>query len=90
VSFRDLLPRLVGRKFCTSQKGYYGTVPAAAEAGDLICVLHGCCVPLILRKAASLPADHFVLIGAAYVDGIMDGEVINCGEAGSEIAIRII
>jgi len=89
VSFRNLLSRLVGWKFCTSRKGYYGTVPAAAEAGDLICVLHGCCVPVILRKTPSL-ADHFVLIGAAYVHGIMDGEVIKCSEAGSEIVIKIV
>jgi hypothetical protein len=89
VTFRDLLPRLAGWKFCVSRKGYYGTVPAAAEAGDLICVLHGCCVPLILRKAPSSPPDHFVMIGAAYVHGIMDGEVIKATRQGVRLLSKL-
>ncbi|KAH8648801.1 hypothetical protein BGZ60DRAFT_390277 [Tricladium varicosporioides] len=47
--------------------------PRATKSGDLICVLLGCKYPVILRRIEK----HFVLIGEAYIDGIMGGELMD-------------
>jgi len=57
------------------------------QAGDLVCVMYGCPVPLVLRDVQRGEAGSFEdrllekrqiygLIGTAYVRGIMDGEVM--------------
>jgi hypothetical protein len=38
----------------------------------MVCVILGCQVPLIIQKVNG----HQVLVGEAYVHGIIDGEVI--------------
>lgn len=55
-----------------SEKGYLGIVPPHTQAGDIVCVLFGCSMPVILRKAEN----HYIFIGESYVHGIMDGEAI--------------
>ncbi len=44
-----------------------------AQKGDIIVILYGCSVPLILRPRNE---GGFMLIGGAYVYGIMQGEAI--------------
>jgi hypothetical protein len=62
-----------------SARGYIrkteGTFP---QEGDLIGVLLGSQVPHILRKVD----DHYIVICDAYVDGIMNGEVMDAFERG--------
>jgi hypothetical protein len=41
-------------------------------AGDFVCVIFGCSVPVILRKVR----DHFRVVGEAYVHGLMDGQAV--------------
>jgi hypothetical protein len=56
-----------------TRKGYFLTIShGKTEAGDVICVLLGGSVPYILRPID----DSYILIGEAYVHGIMDGEVL--------------
>lgn len=51
----------------------FGLCPPDTKAGDLICILHGCSVPVILREEE----DGFVkLVGESYVHGKMDGEAV--------------
>ena len=58
-----------------------GLAPQGAKAGDVICLLFGCTVPIVLRKQQRSTAEvHWRLIGDAYVDGIMDGEIIETCE----------
>ncbi|KAK6379475.1 hypothetical protein LTS17_006393 [Exophiala oligosperma] len=58
-------------------KSMVGLVPRAAKIGDVICILYGCSVPVVLRKRQSSTSDtSWLLVGEAYVDGIMDGEEI--------------
>lgn len=59
------------RRFVITSKGYYGLVPAMAHVGDCICLIHGCNAPLVLREVD----DHYVLVEACYVYGVMDGEI---------------
>lgn len=42
-----------------STKGYIGMVPAETQPGDMICVLHGCSLPVILRGVG----EHFIFVG---------------------------
>ena len=68
-------PRLVsidGRTFFTTEMGYMGLGPAQLTIGDHICVFYGGNIPVVLRQ----DEEEFVLLGQAYVHGIMDGEVM--------------
>ncbi|KAL3420136.1 hypothetical protein PVAG01_08635 [Phlyctema vagabunda] len=66
------------RRFVFSNSGIVGLAPWTAEEGDIICVLHGCRFPVVLRKEA----DHFILIGEAYIDGFIDGEALRGADEG--------
>lgn len=61
-----------GRVFFTSSTGYIGLAPYGAKEGDLIYVCMGADTPFLLRPYD----DGFELIGEAYVQGIMDGEIM--------------
>lgn len=50
----------------------FGLCPPRTKEGDIICILHGCSVPVVLRPTA----DGMELVGEAYVHGIMDGEAL--------------
>jgi hypothetical protein len=66
------------RSFVITKRGYVGTGPHRIESGDLVCVLLGCPVPLIIRKQES----NFIVVGEAYVYGMMHGETIDELESG--------
>ncbi|KAI0887360.1 heterokaryon incompatibility protein-domain-containing protein [Annulohypoxylon maeteangense] len=51
----------------------FGLCPPNTQAGDLICILYGCTVPVILREG---PDGYMELVGEAYVHGQMDGEAM--------------
>lgn len=60
------------RAMFVSESGYIGQGPRCLQTGDIICILYGGIVPFILR-----PEGHnFLLVGEAYVYGIMDGEAV--------------
>lgn len=69
-----------GRKFCWTEKGYMGIVPAATQESDEICVLYGGLVLYVLRK---LPSGQYYFVGESYVHGLMDGEVFRDGGLGA-------
>ncbi len=58
-----------GRKFCVTENGYMGWVPAAAEVNDRIVLFRGCQIPFLLRPYR----DGDKLIGDCYVHGFMEG-----------------
>lgn len=60
------------RRLIISETGLVGLGLWNAEVGDLICVLLGCNFPVLLRKSGV----HYVLVGEAYIDGIMNGEAL--------------
>ena len=57
-----------------SKKGYIGLGPGFIEPSDIICIFFGSRVPHILRKRQGRPG--YVLIGQAYVYGLMDGKAM--------------
>ena len=52
--------------------GLLGSGPLAMEVGDEVFLLKGVPIPMVLRKSET--EDAFVIIGAAFVHGLMDGE----------------
>lgn len=63
------------RQMFRSSAGHICIGPETVEAGDKLCILIGAEVPFILRSHR----DHYLLVGEAYVDGAMDGEVLAQG-----------
>ena len=54
----------------------FGLAPHDSRAGDIVCVLFGCSVPVVLRKHEDSGVDHYKFIGECYIHGIMDGEAV--------------
>ena len=71
--FVDVVRRM-SMRLMASQNGRVGMVPKAAMKGDLICLLFGCSVPMLLRKAQN--GVQYTVVGECYVDGCMDGEAV--------------
>ncbi|KAF2097656.1 hypothetical protein NA57DRAFT_58224 [Rhizodiscina lignyota] len=71
--FRDTTLKMA-RRLSTTKKGYLAMAPAIAQPEDIICVLHGCSVPLVLRPRTGKATYEF--IGECYVDGFMNGEAL--------------
>ncbi|KAH7926181.1 HET-domain-containing protein, partial [Leucogyrophana mollusca] len=62
-----------GRCFAMTSTGYMGVVPRTAKPGDWVCVLLGGELPFVIRKVGD---GFFRLVGECYLQGIMDGEVM--------------
>jgi hypothetical protein len=61
------------RPFCTRQ-GYFGIGTQCLRKDDSVWIVHGCPVPLILRKIEG--SERYRLVGGSYVHGFMDGEAL--------------
>jgi hypothetical protein len=55
-----------------SAKKLAGLAPWSTQAGDLVCVLLGCSIPVVLRPVK----DYCVLVGEVYVDHFMQVEAV--------------
>lgn len=73
-----------GSASCTYDRRFFllgrtmGTAPKEAHEGDIVCVPLGCPLPMVLRRIE----DYHVVVGAAYIDGYMDGEALDLLEGG--------
>lgn len=56
-----------GRKFCSTDAGYMGWVPMAAQSGDLLCYFEDCQLPFVIRRCEG----GYLLVGDAYLHGLM-------------------
>ncbi|OIW25329.1 hypothetical protein CONLIGDRAFT_673434 [Coniochaeta ligniaria NRRL 30616] len=85
----DIRSHRVGhrRKIFIGEKGYCGLVPDSADIGDDLCVLFGCDIPVLLRE---MGGNKYRLLGESYVQGLMDGEVIEKLENGKVISAEFI
>lgn len=61
-----------GRRIGWTQGHYVGVFPGSTESGDVVVVLLGSKLPFVLRPSG----DGYLLVGPAYVHGIMDGELM--------------
>lgn len=62
-----------GRRMVMTTEKRIGLVPAETQAHDVVCLL-GLDVPFVLRK---VDVDTYIVIGEAYIHGVMDGEIVN-------------
>jgi hypothetical protein len=56
-----------------TSSGRVGLVPAETQSGDFVCLIMGLNFPFVLRQ---FDADLYILVGEAYIDGAMDGEIL--------------
>jgi len=68
-----------------TEEGYIGMGPPTLSPGDVIMVLIGADVPFALRPVEGV-SNRFSLVGKAYCDGIMDGEMMQ-GNTPTEISL---
>ncbi len=57
-----------------------GWVPLSSQPGDFIIVLYGGPMPLTVRGRNG----NYVLLGASYLEGFMNGEALRLEDAGPE------
>ncbi|KAF2722430.1 hypothetical protein K431DRAFT_302549 [Polychaeton citri CBS 116435] len=67
---------LIGRAAFATGQGLVGFGPSDARHGDVVVVALGASVPFVLRPTKQ----GFRLVGDAYVDGIMHGEMVRLSE----------
>ncbi|KAK3398601.1 heterokaryon incompatibility protein [Sordaria brevicollis] len=80
----DIILRLrlmTGRRPFPTKQGYLGMCPYHSEPGDLVVVFYGDRVAYVIRPAPPEDGqDRYTLVGEAYCDGIMDGEIADTAE----------
>ncbi|PKS05467.1 hypothetical protein jhhlp_008844 [Lomentospora prolificans] len=67
------------RRFFLDNHGRMGLVPDEAKEGDVVCIPLGCSCPIVLRANQG----SWVVVGEAYVDGMMNGMALGLRESGS-------
>ncbi|OTA87754.1 hypothetical protein M434DRAFT_23855 [Hypoxylon sp. CO27-5] len=82
--YRDCLTSNVGKQsFFTTTSGFVGTCVPDSLKGDVVAILFGSPVPFVLRpqsetiQIAGKERPTHCLIGASYVGGIMNGEMVD-------------
>lgn len=76
-------PREMRKRLVVTEQGFVGMAPSQAKRGDIVCVLHGCRVPVLLRSCG----DGYKFIGECYVDGFMNGEVFDRGLQSEDLVL---
>ena len=72
--FRDTLQNAcLGRGLANTELGTMALVPNETQLGDFICFVAGSHLPLVLRSGSK--EGKYMLVGPAYVHGVMDGEL---------------
>jgi hypothetical protein len=74
------------RRLMTTKNGYLGWAPDniygsdedQARVGDKIAIILGCSTPIVIRPQGN----HFLVLGEAYVQGLMDGEALEFLKSG--------
>ncbi|KAI1819389.1 HET-domain-containing protein [Xylaria intraflava] len=80
----EALLRWVDKRPFLTASGLVGLGPARARAGDEVVALEGFSACYVLRRQDGLERNEFTLVGEAYVDGAMDGEMMGCSDSDSD------
>ncbi|KAJ9607914.1 hypothetical protein H2200_007993 [Cladophialophora chaetospira] len=76
----DIKSAAEGRRFFIDAAGRPGLGPLEVRPGDVLAILAGGRVPYVLRKSTSNTAgnpNNFYFIGECYVDGVMQGQLLD-------------
>ena len=74
----------VGRQLFTTADGRFGCGNVGVQEGDVVCVFQGAVTPHVLRKVSGHHRTY-TLVAAAYVHGVMNGEIEELGLEKDEI-----
>jgi hypothetical protein len=75
--FLGVEDNLYNKCFFVTSTGVPAIGPRNSRVGDFVAVLAGANMPFVLRKAASAEHENsYYVVGACYVDGIMDGQAV--------------
>lgn len=86
--FDALLYLMSKYRLCVTKKGFLGLVDPGAYLGAEVCVVHGCCTPLILRPGGERTWQR-LLVCDAFVLGLMNGEALDMEDVAlEEIVLR--
>ncbi|KAF2839452.1 hypothetical protein M501DRAFT_1016532 [Patellaria atrata CBS 101060] len=82
-------------KFFITRKGRMGLGPQDIQSGDCIAILAGARMPFAIRKKTSRrrrfeDPDQYILLGACYVHGIMDGQAVSKSKKSQIYDLRFI
>lgn len=77
-------PHQMRKRLVTTAGGMLGMGPRWARKGDIVCVLYGCHVPAVLRRAG---VGLFEFVGECYLDGMMNGEAMLLGREVRDLVI---
>ena len=61
------------RRYLITQQGYLGLGPRCMQSGDVVCLFSGGTTPFIIRRGDE---GKYLLVGEAYVHGMMEGEMM--------------
>ncbi|KAF4438881.1 HET-domain-containing protein [Fusarium austroafricanum] len=64
------------RRFATTEGGMTALVPSNARPEDVVAVVAGSKMPLVFRRKPKAPNDCYTVVGEAFVDNLMDGQVV--------------
>jgi Heterokaryon incompatibility protein (HET) len=73
--------KATNRRFFRTDKGYFGLGPDVVIVGGRCCVLLGSHVPHLLYQMPD--SGRYILLGEAYIHGLMDGEAMKMWEEGA-------
>jgi hypothetical protein len=68
-----------GARLFVTESGMQGAGYPGVREGDLVCIIHGRNAPQILRQVNADDDDHYILVGACNVDGLMYDEGLEMG-----------
>ncbi|ORY18149.1 hypothetical protein BCR34DRAFT_596390 [Clohesyomyces aquaticus] len=78
---------LTDRVLFLTMQGYLGFGMRGLKVGDIVCVFHGSPTPHILRRVEGADEELYELIGAAFVYGIMNGQIDEVDIADQEFTL---
>lgn len=67
------MTRCRDRRVAYTTQGRLALVPLVAEYGDVCCIFRGMAAPVVLRQTSE---NMYRLVGDMYLDGVMDGELL--------------
>ncbi|KAF2679681.1 hypothetical protein K458DRAFT_113171 [Lentithecium fluviatile CBS 122367] len=72
------------RQLGLTDKQLLGTFPDETRVGDLVVIFLGAAMPFVLRAVG----ENYQLVGACYVHGIMDGELVEVSKETEGVKIN--
>ncbi|KAL2073059.1 hypothetical protein VTL71DRAFT_10383 [Oculimacula yallundae] len=79
IDLQTLCHAMLGKKFITTDSGFFGIGASDIQEGDLVVLLFGFNTPMVLRQHGH----YFSLVGGARIGGIMQGQLMEFVDDGT-------